>query len=310
MLAYIQHRSGRAVSLPHSGATYGEWSQSLERLSRLEEISSTEAYWEARLPANPPRLRRDFDGPNRSGDTASLERRLTTKLSKQLLALTSADTGARLNEVLLAALAPALQRLSHDSRCWVETDWHGRGGAVDGSSYGRTVGWFSCSYPVLVELDAAGSAETVLERVQRELRGVPQQGASFGLLRYLDERTGGPRERWRERPQPETLFQYLGRLEGGSDGTSPIVRAPEAGGPLHDPDGELPHLLRITTALVDAEIQIWIQYSDQIYQHETIEILADEMVRGLEQIAGGEATASAEHPLEPRASTTHRANEP
>ena len=313
MLAYDQHQSGLAPSLPAPGASYREWSKSLERLSEMRAVRSDEGYWQARLPANPPRLRRDFDGPNRSGDTASLGRRLTSKVSKQLLALTSTDTGARMNEVLLAALAPALQNLTHDPRCWVETDWHGRGGAVDGSSFGRTVGWFSCSYPVLVDLERADSAQAVLDRVRRELRAVPHQGASFGLLRYLAndaDGTGGRRQRLSEKSQPETLFQYLGRLDGGSADKSPLVRAQEDCGPLHDPDGELPHVLRITTALVGAEIEVLIQFSEQMYRHETIELLADEVLRGLEQMAGSEATSSAEHPPDPRGATgTSEAND-
>ncbi|NEE16746.1 hypothetical protein G3M58_61070, partial [Streptomyces sp. SID7499] len=76
----------------------------------------------------------------------------------------------------------------------------------------RTVGWFTTLFPVCVDpgtaSDFTGSAylAAALKRVKEDLARVPDNGVSYGALRYLTGVDFGA-------SAPQVLFNYLGRFD-------------------------------------------------------------------------------------------------
>ena len=58
-----------------------------------------------------------------------------------------------------------------------------------------------------------------MRQVKERMRGVPDKGVRYGLLRYLNPRTGALLEK---AARPEFVFNYLGRFEVSDDDWSVV----------------------------------------------------------------------------------------
>ena len=51
----------------------------------------------------------------------------------------------------------------------------------------RTVGWFTCLFPVRLALRGRTGPGEALKAVKEQLRAIPRRGIGYGLLRYLHD---------------------------------------------------------------------------------------------------------------------------
>ncbi|TDD61280.1 amino acid adenylation domain-containing protein [Kribbella antibiotica] len=168
---------------------------------------------------------------------------VSTEQTGLLLTAVPAAVHGAVTDVLLSALAIAVGR-----GVLVDVEGHGRGGLRSSDvDLTRTVGWFTSIHPV--RLDAAGNDPVgVLKQVKEVLRSVPDDGLSYGVLRYL-----GGQEALAELPQAQIGFNYLGRLPALDSDPGDWTAAPErdflTGGT--DPRMPLTHGLEITMVTRD-----------------------------------------------------------
>ncbi|WP_245694310.1 non-ribosomal peptide synthetase [Streptomyces abyssalis] len=104
-------------------------------------------------------------------------------------------------------------------------DGDGTAGAdgEEGVELSRTVGWFTSVHPVRFEStgcdwgdvwNATPALGQALKRVKERLRAVPERGVGYGVLRYLDPRTGPGLAGL---GTPQLGFNYLGRFGAADD---------------------------------------------------------------------------------------------
>ena len=184
------------------------------------------------------RLDPETDHP---GTRRSLTVQVPAQVTAGLLAAVPTAFHAGVNDALLTGLAAAVGWWRH-RHGWgdgtvvlAEVEGHGRDEDVlPGADLSRTVGWFTSMYPVRLDpgpVDwgqvCAGRADAGLavKRVKEQLRAIPGHGTGFGLLRYLNPRTG-PELAALGRPQ--IGFNYLGRFTAASAGRD-WEMAPEPG---------------------------------------------------------------------------------
>ncbi|MFG2957377.1 amino acid adenylation domain-containing protein [Streptomyces sp. NPDC048291] len=250
--AWQQVRSGRTPALPAVRTSARRWVSELEKEALSEQRAAELVFWQDMLAApNPPLGSRPFDPCAdvwSTVDTVRLE--LPAEVTEAVLTSLPAAFKGTGTDVLLAALALAVGRWRGvDGSTLVRLEGHGREEAVvPGADLSRTVGWFTSMHPVRidvrgVDLDevlaggpAAGGA---VKLVKEQLRGVPDKGLGFGLLRYLNPDTA---PRLAGCPAPQIGFNYLGRISGAdvpehlrADGWGPASWSAELA-PAPDPD--------------------------------------------------------------------------
>ncbi|WP_369182153.1 non-ribosomal peptide synthase/polyketide synthase [Streptomyces sp. Y1] len=261
--------AGRPVELERARTSFRGWAARLAELAEEPARAEELALWTGILDsAEPPLADRPLDP---LVDVAATSRFLSVQLSAEqteaLLARVPAAFHAGVNDVLLAALALAvahrrrLRGQDAGSALLVDLEGHGREDLGDGSDLSRTVGWFTSMYPVRLdpgavdwtELCAGGpAAGRALKRVKEQLRALPDNGLGYGLLRYLNPRTG---PQLAALPAPQIGFNYLGRFEAPAVtdlSTHQVVAeaAGRAGGT--DPRMPLPHPLEVNALAEDA----------------------------------------------------------
>ncbi|MYT29956.1 MULTISPECIES: non-ribosomal peptide synthetase [unclassified Streptomyces] len=143
----------------------------------------------------------------------------------------------------------------------LDVESHGRHEhLVDGVDLSRTVGWFTSVHPVRLDCaalpwqdvtDAGGELAAAVARTGKQLRAIPDNGLGYGLLRHLDPQTA---PLLAALPQPQVLFNYLGRVPvtdeetpwlplrddttPGTTGTRPLTHPLEINAVTQDgPDG-------------------------------------------------------------------------
>jgi len=161
----------------------------------------------------------------------------------------------------------------------VESD--GREQALGSVDLTRTVGWFAALYPLVVKV-GEGSWSEKLRRVKEQQRRVPHDGIGYGVLRYLSE-ANEVREQLNNQRQAEVSFNYAERDEVEREGLLG-ASAPESCGPTASPRASRSHMLEVNASESDGELLVHWTYSEGIHRRETIEQLAQQMLRAIREI--------------------------
>jgi len=195
--------AGRVPVLPGVPASFRGWARHLAGLAGDPAQTGWLPWWQEVLATPDPLLgRRALD---RGVDTAAAGRALTRVLPGQwtgpVLTSVPAAFYARINDVLLTALALAVsrwrdeRRIAAGSAVLVDLEGHGRHWA--GADLSRTVGWFTAVHPVRLdpglvpwdEVTAAGPPWACGDAGQGAAARCPGPGPGVGLLRYLNPGT-------------------------------------------------------------------------------------------------------------------------
>ncbi|MGW0538413.1 amino acid adenylation domain-containing protein, partial [Streptomyces sp. NPDC003032] len=234
-------------------------------------------------------------------DTHATAGRITVTVpgavTKAVLGPVPAAYQAGVDDVLLAAFALALTDSPPGSAVLVDLEGHGREEDVlGGADLSRTVGWFTNTYPVRLDTATVDRADAwaggpaagrLLKRVKEQLRGYPDHGMGYGMLRHLNPGTATVLE---PLPRPEVGFNYLGRYNvGGSGQADWTIEAGVATGPEHDPRMPLQHVLELNAATKDtpegAELVATWTFAGHLLPPDDVQELARNWVRALEALA-------------------------
>jgi amino acid adenylation domain-containing protein/non-ribosomal peptide synthase protein (TIGR01720 family) len=268
--AYAQLASHSAVNLGPKSSSYQRWAQHLVQAAQAPERAAETAQWldligradDAVWPVD------DVNGRATQQDLEQCELLLDAEQTRRLLREAPAALDARMDEILLAALAQALSGWTGQSDNLVALEGHGREALSEGLDVGRTVGWFTSLYPVRVK--AATTIRQTVEQVRTMLRGLPDKGVGFGLLRYLGN--DSVRQQLAELPEPKVVFNYLGQFDQDL-GDGRFAPSKVSAGALVDPATPLNRELEINGQVFAGQLGLTFRFSGQRYHRQTIERL-------------------------------------
>ncbi|GCB52471.1 non-ribosomal peptide synthetase [Streptomyces sp. NL15-2K] len=252
---------GRAPKLPEVGTSFRRWSGLLgDEAHRPARVAEAELWRRMLAAPRTPLGARPLDpARDTAAGTRSLRLTLPPEATGPLLTTVPAAFGTGTQDVLLTGLALALADRQGSPHVLVDVEGHGREELTRGLDLSRTVGWFTSLYPVHLDLEgidladalAAGpAAETAARRVGERLRGLPDHGIGFGLLRHLNPDTAPGLT---EHPAPAVGFNYLGRFTAPAD-TAEWAFAPESAalGSGTDPGLGTAHALDLNAVVHDS----------------------------------------------------------
>jgi amino acid adenylation domain-containing protein/non-ribosomal peptide synthase protein (TIGR01720 family) len=283
-----------STALQPIGTPFRIWAQHLDE--QATKIVAELPAWEAILDDGAMLLPHATLDPAR--DTNATARHLDVELSPEvtaaLLTTVPAAFHARINDVLLAALAVAAGE-GRRGPLLVELEGHGRETDDARFDLSRTIGWFTSRFPVRLDVGgiATGDVAHALKRVKEQLRAIPGHGLGYGLLRYSNAETAA---RLAAHPQPQIEFNYLGRFDplvipsvergiwaGGAAimGSEPPTSIRLDG----DPSMPLSHLLRIHAQTLDGVLSATWSWAGAHLDESDVRVLANGWKRALESLA-------------------------
>jgi amino acid adenylation domain-containing protein/non-ribosomal peptide synthase protein (TIGR01720 family) len=277
----------------------GQLAAELERLAEAGCFQNEVEKWERLKNASVGELPVDFAGANLEGTCTTIATRLDERRTGELTKTASKAYRAKVDELLVGALAEALCEWSGGEAALIELERHGR--VINGIDLDltRSIGWFTATFPLLVHSgwDSAGRRSGVNDSVRwvkDSLKQVPGDGIGFGVLRYLipDSKT---RDEIRALPRPQVSFNYLGDLDLLLGGRSLFdsVEIVESG--TRSGKAARPHLLEVDAGIKDARLEVRWRFSSEIFKRETIDRLArsfaDHLLSLIERAIAGKAVS-------------------
>jgi len=283
-LAYWAARAGRDPLLPNRTTSFKFWA---ERLVRYANTNAKEGLpsWSRTIDARAAILPRDHDADtalNTEGSTATVTVSLTAAETDALLNRTASAYGTRVEDLLLSALARALQPWTGRSDVLVDVESVGRESTFNDADLSRTIGWFTAVAPV--HLDAGdGAPGAVIKATKEALRHQHHHGLSFGALRYLssdaDVRTALERV-----PRADLLFKYSGSLDAIMSGSALFKFAAESAGPWRAEENQRSHRLEVVALVADGRLKVQWRYSKHVHEAATISTVAGRYVEALREL--------------------------
>ncbi|HWN42377.1 MAG TPA: amino acid adenylation domain-containing protein, partial [Thermoanaerobaculia bacterium] len=274
---------GFSAQLPPKTTSFQRWGELLIQHVQSGVLDGEIGYWLAQASPRPLSLPIDFaDGANRESSSEMLEVDLDPEVTSALLRELPKAFNARVDEILLAALARALQHWTADDLVLLEMEGHGREQLPEGVDLTRTVGWFTSQFPVLLDLQDADTPVRALARIKECLRAIPNRGVGYGLLRYLRaEDAAYPLSLV---PRPQVIFEYMGQLDRALSYMSPFRLLPDSAGNANDPEGLRPHLLSVGAGVLEGSLRTFWNYSSNLHRRHTIEQVAQSFRNELESL--------------------------
>nr|WSX25249.1 amino acid adenylation domain-containing protein [Streptomyces tubercidicus] len=260
---------GRAPEFAEVRTSFRTWARQLAESAQEPRWEDGLARWTSVLSDPSAGALPGVREPDPRTDTAETVRHLTLGLPPErlepLLTTVPAAFHANVNDVLLTGFALAVlewRRRRGDRSAagvLVDLEGHGREDIVEGADLSATVGWFTSLYPALLapaavdwaELRAGGpGVGAALKAVKEQLRALPGNGVSYGMLRYLNPRTA---PRLAPLPVPRLGFNYLGRFAaaGGSDGGLWTMASGLPSPAPRDAGAAAPHTLEVNAITED-----------------------------------------------------------
>ncbi|QUS15474.1 amino acid adenylation domain-containing protein [Bacillus velezensis] len=215
--AYTQAVKGQPVQLPPKTDSFKQYAERLSEYAKSSKLMREEEYWRfieeetaAELPYEKPQHQTGADSI-RQTVSFTLTEEETSVLLQQVNRAYHTDT----QDILLTAAALALRDWTGGGRLRIAMEGHGREHIMPELDISRTVGWFTSMYPVLIDLNTAGSElGTAVKTVKDTLGRIPDKGIGYGILKYM---TPPEQKTIRFRQAPEISFNYLGQFNDTED---------------------------------------------------------------------------------------------
>jgi amino acid adenylation domain-containing protein/non-ribosomal peptide synthase protein (TIGR01720 family) len=282
--AYQQLGRGEQVQLPAKTTSFQQWSQKLREYARSTALQQELDYWRRQSRKPSISLPVDFPGgENTMASVGCVSSTLSFPETQALLKEVPQIYNTQINDVLLTALVQTFAQWTGEPTLLVDLEGHGREEISDEVDLSRTVGWFTTVFPVLLNLGEASNPGDALKKVKEQLRGIPNRGIGYGVLRYLSD-DQDITEQLSTLPQAEVIFNYLGQFDQTLSESSLFGLTQESSGLARSLRGKRSHLLEIDGLVSQGQLQLKWNYSQKVHRRSTIEALAQRFVEALRSL--------------------------
>ncbi|MEM8852716.1 MAG: aminotransferase class III-fold pyridoxal phosphate-dependent enzyme [Pseudomonadota bacterium] len=206
----------KADSLQDTTTTWSYWASTVAE--RAAAASDEIDYWRAVCEAASRSSALSEAGPAAGNCEGNVAERRHHLACGPLFEALAAGYGLRAHESAFALVARAAVEWAQSAVAF-DLEGHGRQSADQQIDLSRTVGWFTARYPFVVPDGGEGDLRAFIIDLKERLRGVPNQGVGYGLLRY-----GATREDATLMVDPPVSFNFVGELGQFGSGAVDLVR--------------------------------------------------------------------------------------
>ncbi|WP_428231980.1 amino acid adenylation domain-containing protein [Flavobacterium sp.] len=275
---YTHNQRGEQYQLPLKTDSYQYWAKGLHQYASSLELGKEKLFWEQVCSSVVEPLPIDFNNNDKvhyhdQKVTLLLDKEYTNKLQTQI----SKQYNIEINEALLTGLGLALEEVLEVKRSVLTMEGHGREEILPAMDVSRTIGWFTSTFPFVLEVSSSDNVENIL-RIKKDLNKIPQKGIGYGILNFLDEKSNLEKETCIE-------FNYLGDFGSkvGSNETSPFDFSTESIGSSFSKENGSEAKISINGMISSEQLMMTISYSSKVFKEETIRDLVKAYQRKLEQ---------------------------
>jgi amino acid adenylation domain-containing protein/non-ribosomal peptide synthase protein (TIGR01720 family) len=263
-----QSNTDQITSLPTKTTSFQQWSKALSVYANSDEFLNQEAqYWKTLSNKTIENL---VDKTNKSEfqENKVVQFSLDRNTTNDLLTRTNVAYNTEINDLLLAAFTQAVHKVLLVKNLLICLEGHGRHDFLPDVNIGRTIGWFTNTYPVLFEdLGLSGTDKFIID-TKETLRQIPKKGMGFGLLKYLTNSSS--KIECIGSLKPKIVFNYLGQFDNTVKQGFEIIEEEHPHAPVW-----LSYPLTVSGMILDEKLSFSLKFDNQIFAESTIEELSN-----------------------------------
>jgi non-ribosomal peptide synthase protein (TIGR01720 family) len=283
-IAYLQMERGQPARLPAKTTSFKKWAEALVKYAQSQELAGDSIYWISQERSRCQPLPRDYpDGLNTSDSRQVVMANLDEEQTRALLQEIPKKYHTQVDDALLMALVESYSQWTGSRALLVDLEGHGREDIIREADVSRTVGWFTTVYPALLRRDQHFQIQYRLQSIKDQLRAIPRRGIGYGLLRYLSE-DNDLAAKFKQLPQAEIIFNYLGQLDKVLDGETLFAPTGGSAGLGQSLSGMRSHVLEIDSSVRDGRLYLFCVFSQNLHKPMTIQRLADGFINSLKSL--------------------------
>ncbi|WP_333416643.1 amino acid adenylation domain-containing protein [Microcoleus sp. MOSTC5] len=275
--AIAQLSQGQSVELPPATATFKRWSEFLQEYAKSPQIQQERDYW---LAARQEVSKLPVDSPSNDRANAVLVL-LDVEETRTLLQKVPAAYGTQTSEVLLTALVQTFNQWTKADSLQVDLEASGREIFAKDIDLSRTIGCFAAIFPVQLILKGISGPGEALKAIKEQVRGVPNRGAGFGVLRYLGD-GAEVAAHLQALDRSQIRFNYREQFDPIVPESFAFELVESASSSLL---GNRRYPIEIDGGVRENRLQLEWRYSEAAYRRTTIEKLANDFVDNLRSLA-------------------------
>ncbi|WP_414587304.1 amino acid adenylation domain-containing protein [Scytonema sp. PCC 10023] len=279
-VAYSQLSAGGAIQLPAKTTSFKDWAQLQWEYVQSQDLQHHRDFWLLQSKQQVGNIPVDYPGgANTEASARTVSMSLSVEETRALLQEVPKAYNTQINDVLLAALVQVLADWTQSTHVLFNLEGHGREEILENVNISRTVGWFTTIFPVVLHkaTDHPGEA---LKSIKEQLRRIPQQGMSYGWLRYLLSDTETIAQLTHQGPA-QIVFNHLGQFDSVLQSSALFKLANESSGPSRSSLNHRTHLLEVNSIIFDSQLRVDWTYSENLHHSSTIERIAHEFLQAL-----------------------------
>ncbi|MEM9918266.1 MAG: amino acid adenylation domain-containing protein [Bacteroidota bacterium] len=269
---YNALESGHSPQLPRKAASLMDWKKALDEYQNAADWQQEKSFWEEVKTANcelPQDMETtDWRVAQAANISASLDADATAYLLKEAHKAYKTDVPILLNTALLMAL----HKWTDQRQFIIEQENHGR--HLDHLDTSRTLGWFTCMFPLKLYL-LDGPLDEQIKSVKEQIRQVPAKGIGYGLSCEAED--------WQREKQSQIRFNYLGQfdheLENDLFSYSTLATSSDVA-----PENAMTTKLECNLMVVRNCLKIDIQYNRNAHHRTTIERLKESFIKSIHRL--------------------------
>ena len=266
-VGYKQAELKKEIKFDEKMYSFKQWSEDIYEYVNSDNLLSELDYWidiESKSNNRLPKTR-DSEG-NKVKDSKTAIVRFSKDETENILCNINKGYNTEINEILLTALVISLKKWTNNSAININIEGHGRENIIDGMNLNRIIGWFTSIYPVVINIEDENDILKCIRNVKESMRGIPNKGVGYGLLRYLRDENS---LKQLGDINNEITFNYLGQMEQESIGDVFEV-IPDFVENCMSLESERPSLIDFVGIKINGELTFRVIYNTKIFDEEVI----------------------------------------
>ncbi|WP_242841198.1 non-ribosomal peptide synthetase [Clostridium akagii] len=280
--AYRSIENGEEVSFSRKTSSYKKWVEKLKEYANSKKFISEGKYWKAVQAEEVRKLPKDYKNNNGTfGQGEDITAKFTKEETERLLRKTNKAYRTEINDILLCALALAIEKWAEKEKILINLEGHGREAILEDISIERTIGWFTSMYPVIIDVKHSGDIGYSIKYVKETLRHIPNKGVGYGIIKYLTEPQN--KDNICFNVKPEIGFNYLGEFTNNPEGKSFKYSDLSGGESISKLNNKI-ESISINGLIVNGKLELVFNYSTGQYKYESIKKLSQLYIEKLLEI--------------------------
>jgi non-ribosomal peptide synthase protein (TIGR01720 family) len=280
---YKQAERGKEIQYPEKSTSYKKWSENIREYARGKLILKEKEYWESIENEKIAPIPIDYTiTDSRVKDSATVTLVLNKVETEKLLKQTSRAYHTEINDILLTALGMTIETWTGRDKILINLEGHGREEIISGVNINRTAGWFTTTYPVILEINKKEDIGYTIKSIKEGLRKIPFKGIGYGILKYLVTEENNGFINYKQ--NPEICFNYLGDFGSDIQNTGLFELSGYSVGNSLSADSKRIFKLYIDGIVTESKLHIVFSYNRNEYSRETIERLKKNYEKNLKEV--------------------------